>query len=406
MATEATTRLLDLPVPGIDAIESGPRKVSWHPGAINPALRTSRYLSPLRYPGAKSLLYPVLGGIFEGAIERAGMSFDLLVEPFAGGASTSLRLVAEGKVERVLLADADPVVAAFWQVAAADTDYIIDRMHDEYARYVDVGGAAALARWDHWKHWTPTPGDSNASVRRDRAMRCLFLNRTTFSGILHGRAGPLGGRAQTSKHTIGCRFNPDDLAERLRFIEHLYRSNRLVDVWRADWRTTLDTIASRYKLLLPDNVVAYLDPPYLTKSERLYPEAAGAFPHAELAAYLRSEARFRWVLSYDNDPALFEPPLYAARRMKSDPSTGVSAWFINSMIAPHNYSASAKSGRGARSEAILTSLPKRALPHRTGQKAPGGISQRCPEFDGKQHFQLLIHEKSHIDSNNSPEGPN
>lgn len=356
-----SSRILDVPVSGVEAIASAPRKVSWHPGAVDPALRTSRYLSPLRYPGAKSLLYPVLGSIFTGAVERAGMRFDLLVEPFAGGASTSLRLVAEGTVERILLADADPVVAAFWQVAAADTDHLIDRMHDEYSSYVVPGGGTALARWDYWKHWTPIPGASDESVRRDRAMRCLFLNRTTFSGILHGRAGPLGGRAQTSKHTIGCRFNPEDLAERLRFIEHLYRNNRLVDVWRADWRATLDSVASRYKVLLPDNVVAYLDPPYLAKSERLYPEAAGEFPHAELAAYLRSEARFRWLLSYDNDPALFAPPLYAARRMTPDRLAGVSAWYVNKAIVPNNYSASAKAGRGARSEAILTTLPRRAL---------------------------------------------
>lgn len=76
------------------------------------------------------------------------------------------------------------------------------------------------------------PGASDASVRRDRAMRCLFFNRTNFSGILHGRAGPLGGRTQASQHTIGCRFNHDDAVKRLRFIEHLHRTNRLVDVRR------------------------------------------------------------------------------------------------------------------------------------------------------------------------------
>lgn len=371
MTTIVSNRILDVPAYGIDAINSEPRKIAWYPGVIDTSIRTSRYLSPLRYPGAKSRLYSDLGGIFTRAIEHAGMDFDLFVEPFAGGASTSLRLVAEGKVARILLADADPVVAAFWQVAAAETDHLIDRMHDEHARFVAVGGVTALARWDHWKYWTPNRGASAASVRRDRAMRCLFLNRTTFSGILHGRAGPLGGRKQTSPHSIGCRFNPDDLAKRLRFIEHLYRTNRLVDVWCADWRTTLESVASRYKVLLPDNVIAYLDPPYLAKSERLYPEASGAFPHTELATYLRTEAQFRWVLSYDNDPALFEPPLYAARRMTPDPSTGVSAWYINRRVVAHNYSASAKSGRGARSEAILTTLPKRALPHGGGLEVTG-----------------------------------
>jgi hypothetical protein len=46
---------------------------------------------------------------------------------------------------------------------------------------------------------------------RDIAVKCLFLNRTTFSGILHGRAGPMGGRKQQSDYKIDCRFNKDGL---------------------------------------------------------------------------------------------------------------------------------------------------------------------------------------------------
>jgi hypothetical protein len=69
--------------------------------------------------------------------------------------------------------------------AAADTDWLIDRMWSE---------PVTLERWDHWRAWRPArPTD------RDIAMKCLFLNRTTFSGILHGRAGPIGGRRQRQR---------------------------------------------------------------------------------------------------------------------------------------------------------------------------------------------------------------
>jgi DNA adenine methylase len=145
-------------------------------------------------------------------------------------------------VDRILLADADPLVTRFWQVAAADTEWLIDRMRDE---------PITLERWEYWRTWTPT-----RTSDRDAAMKCLFLNRTTFSGILHGRAGPIGGRRQTGPYKIDCRFNKVTLEARLRFIGDLYNANRLVDVWRKDWRKTLRDIAEWYPQLLPNRVIA------------------------------------------------------------------------------------------------------------------------------------------------------
>ena len=165
-----------------------------------------RYQSPLRYPGAKSGLAPVIADLITESSKSLGRP-ELFVEPFAGGASAALRLAGAGIVDRILLADADPLVTRFWQVAAADTEWLIGRMWDE---------PVTLERWDYWRSWSPT-----RSTDREAALKCLFLNRTTFSGILHGRAGPIGGRRQASPHTIGCRFNKPALETRLRFIGDL-----------------------------------------------------------------------------------------------------------------------------------------------------------------------------------------
>src|SRR5690606_32232100 len=110
-------------------------------------------------------------------------------------------------VERALLADADPMVAAFWQVAAARTEELIGRISEEHSKYVLSGGSKALERWDFWRSWKPRPEASQATSSLELATKCLFLNRTTFSGILHGQAGPIGGRSQSSDYGIGCRFN-------------------------------------------------------------------------------------------------------------------------------------------------------------------------------------------------------
>ena len=180
-------------------IEDVPRSLQAAPECLDHPLATGRYQTPLRYPGAKTGLAELIGRLVQSAKRsRQTSKIDLFVEPFAGGASTSLRLVGAGIVDRVLLADADPLVAAFWQVAASETENLIDRMADEYQAYLAKGGATALQRWDYWRSWTPPAGMPPGSSRFEAAMKCLFLNRTTFSGILHGRAGPIGGRAQQS----------------------------------------------------------------------------------------------------------------------------------------------------------------------------------------------------------------
>jgi DNA adenine methylase len=289
---------------------------------------------------------------------------ELLVEPFAGGASTSLHLLAAGKVNRALLGDADPMVAAFWQVACADSERLVARMREEHEQFLSGLPEDGLARWDYWKRWVPQHGARAATIRFERAAQCLFLNRTTFSGILHGHAGPIGGRAQVSPYGIGCRYTPHELASRIEYVGELYESGRIVDVLHADWRATLNEVASTYKVLLPERVVAYLDPPYMEKADRLYPTSMDprSLLHLGLAYYLRTEARFRWILSYDNHPDLMAPAYYGSRRMIGNAEEGVKAWAISKRLIEMNYSASSGTGRGRRKELLVTTLPPSAVP--------------------------------------------
>lgn len=296
----------------------------------------------------------------------------LFVEPFAGGASTALWLAGNGLVDRILIGDADPLVASFWRTAAAHTSWLIDRMWDE---------PVTIARWEHWHHFESTDPDDH-----ELAVKCLYLNRTTFSGILHGRAGPIGGRSGKGKYDIACRFNKDALQRRLEYVGDLYRSNRLVDVWTKDWKQTLDDVAEWYPQLLPDRILAYLDPPYLEKSPTLYVRSfhpSGGYAargrgvdvtgwhegreHLRVAAYLRRRARNRWILSYDNESTLLdEPALYKSRRMTPSQADkrhlGIREWRISRRLVNLRYSA-AGAGRGRPiTELVLTTLPPGSLP--------------------------------------------
>lgn len=347
-----------------------PRKLADPQPLSDPSTATMRYQSPLRYPGAKAGITKLISEIVSSAAATLGQP-RLFVEPFAGGAATALRLAGLGTADRVLLADADPLVATFWTVAAEDTAWLVDRMWDE---------PITLERWDYWRRWSPRRQDD-----RELAVKCLFVNRTTFSGILHGRAGPIGGRAQTSAYPLDCRFNRVGLQKRLEYIGDLYRTNRLLDVWCKDWEATLADVAEWYPQLLPDRVIAYLDPPYLEKSAKLYglsfDPAGGYAPapgsavqvrwqhareHLRLADYLRRKARYRWILSYDYQDRLLESPLlYRARRMtphrEDKELLGAREWRISRCVVTMRYSAASTSTRSSSRELLLTTLPPSTL---------------------------------------------
>ena len=135
-------------------------------------------------------------------------------------------------------------------------------------------------------------------------------------------------------------------------------------MWCKDWRQTLQDVAEWYPQLIPNRVIAYLDPPYWNKSSRLYgisfdptggyaprrnphrqDEWLAGVAHYQLAEYLRRRAQVRWVLSYDNHPDLAsDDGLYAAGRMtpgvEEAELLAVRSWRISKSLVDLHYSAS------------------------------------------------------------------
>jgi DNA adenine methylase len=174
-------------------------------------------LSPLRYPGAKRRLSSYIAE----TIKLNGLRPKLLVEPFAGGASVSLELLSRDLVDSIALGERDPIVASFWEIVFRDPEWLIGEIEA-----VEV----SVRMWDHFRR-------GRFRSDRDRALACLFLNRTSFSGILSECVGPLGGRKQASDYTIGCRFPVTTLVRRIRQAAAL--KDRVVLVTSSDWKTTL-----------------------------------------------------------------------------------------------------------------------------------------------------------------------
>lgn len=239
-------------------------------------------LSPLRYPGSKRRLAEYIAQ----TLLSNRLKPELFVEPFAGGASVALQLLADGVVDRIGLSDLDPLVASFWKTVFFDSEWLVEMIES-----VDV----SLEQWEYYKY---TP----ATTRRERAIACLFLNRTSFSGILTHRAGPIGGKAQESDYKIDCRFPRDTLIKRVRQAAAL--RSRVAFVWNVSWKRTLSLVTEgQQRGKWPAEVCFYFDPPFFEKADVLYSYYFEASDHRRLRNAVL-ELDTPWILSYDPAPAV------------------------------------------------------------------------------------------------------
>jgi DNA adenine methylase len=244
---------------------------------------SSRYLSPLRYPGGKGRL----AGFVAQLISSQPFTPRTYVEPFAGGAGVGLSLLFNEYVEEIVLNDLDEGVAAFWRAAFEHTDELEQRVRR---------CTPTIDEW-HRQHDRYTRKKGNDL---ELGFAAFFLNRTNRSGILDAR--PIGGYEQIGKWGIEARFNSEELADRIRRIGR-YASRVTV--------CQEDGIELTRRYLKDADAFIYADPPYLQKADDLYLNALTWKDHARLAKYLRRGER--WFLTYDADPRI-PKELYAGLR--------------------------------------------------------------------------------------------
>ena len=247
----------------------------------------SRSRSLMRYPGSKARFAKFIAR----ALRLNGLRDGLFVEPFCGGASVSIALMEQGFVSEIALNDADPAIAAFWDTVFSPTQA---KWLAEQVLTVPL----TLDEWDRQKRLSP-------ATTREAALRCLYLNRTSFNGILQASGGPIGGRSQINR-TLGVRFNRDGLAKRI--LELAAFSHRVIAVDGDHWHSFLTRFKGH------ENVVFYLDPPFYHKAERLYSHCFDDDEHRQLRDTL-CRYSVPWLLSYDDAPEV--RALYANLGLRS-----------------------------------------------------------------------------------------
>lgn len=236
-------------------------------------------LSPLRYPGSKAELVPVVAQIL---IEKK-LNGRPLIEPYAGSASVSLGLVEAGIVPTAIIGEQDPLLYSFWRSVFEYTDELLER-------FIDL--PINLETWHRLRPLMQIKDPNMVKDKVELGLAGLFFNRANFSGILNG--GPIGGMGQKSEYKIDCRTNKDEIICRILSISTLHKQ---VKVHFGD---AVSLINSRSKL---KSDVLYVDPPYYVQGENLYRYYYRLKDHKCLAEAM-TNTKANWLLSYDDHPVI------------------------------------------------------------------------------------------------------
>jgi DNA adenine methylase len=238
------------------------------------------HFTPLRYPGGKGKL----AAFIKSLVKKNGLLDGEYVEPYAGGAAIAMELLLHEYVSRVHINDISRPVWAFWRSVLDHTDELCRLIRDT---------RLTVRSWDRQKKIFSHPDDHD-DLALGFAM--FYLNRTNRSGIYN--AGVIGGRYQTGRWKIDARYNAHELVQRIVAIASM--RNR-ISLTRKDALKFLRSGVDKW----PERTLIYCDPPYYVKGRDLYYDFYQPEDHAEVASFVTDEInRQKWVVSYDNVPAI------------------------------------------------------------------------------------------------------
>lgn len=234
------------------------------------------FYSPLRYPGGKNRLSAFLAKI---CMDNNIHSH--YVEPYAGGASVALFLLIEGYVSNITINDKDRSIYAFW--------YSVKNNSTELCNLIDRTELTI----ENWLKQKEVQKKKETSDLLTLGFSTLFLNRTNRSGIIKG--GVIGGIKQEGNYKIDCRFNKEEIKQRIKLIAK-YGKN--IEVYNDDAIDLIDKIQEQAELT---GTIFYFDPPYYLKADQLYMNHYMDEHHKGVSDKIKAIENIHWIVSYDDN---------------------------------------------------------------------------------------------------------
>lgn len=235
----------------------------------------------IRYPGSKDkITKKILQHFPPWLIDQLFQSERLEYrEPFFGGGAVGFDALAMlPSRARVWLNDKDFAMACLWRSVYQDHEKLInlvDSFHpstDAFYKFKEEDGRL----------------DIDPVIV---GFRKFALHQISFSGLGAKAGGPIGGREQSSKYNVDCRWNASRHKSEIMKRHRLLSRFSSVKISSGDFAKLVDGA--------PPSSFIYLDPPYYEKGGQLYKFNMDDADHVRLASSLRSCAA-SWVLSYDD----------------------------------------------------------------------------------------------------------
>jgi DNA adenine methylase len=239
--------------------------------------------TPLRYPGGKSQLTPLVVDL----LRTNDLFYGEYAEPFAGGAGIACSLLLSGYVSRIHINDLDPAIYAFWWCVVNHSERLCELIK------------STAVTMDEWNRQRVVLAEERTDMLA-LGFATFFLNRTNRSGIIKG--GVIGGLAQKGAYAIDCRFNKADLSRK---IERLASHRDQIEVSNLDALKFL----ARFRRRPAVPTLLNIDPPYYVRGPELYASWFTARDHQALAKAVAG-VKASWMITYDYTPETIS--LYAA----------------------------------------------------------------------------------------------
>ena len=164
----------------------------------------------------------------------------------------------------------------------------------------------AVLTIDEWRKQKEIQKNKKTVSLIDLVFSTFYLNRTNRSGIING--GAIGGINQTGNYLMDCRFNKEDLIDRIKKISARKKDIRL---YKKDAIKLIEKIEQE---AVDNNYIFYFDPPYYLKASTLYMNHYEDDNHKTVSDRIKAINNVKWIVSYDNVPEIKN--LYSDCRLK------------------------------------------------------------------------------------------
>ncbi|TDB45670.1 DNA adenine methylase [Photorhabdus luminescens] len=229
--------------------------------------------SPLRYPGGKTAIFDIVSKV----IEDNGLREANYAEPYAGGAGLALQVLFSGFAKKIVLNDIDRSIWAFWDSVLYHSEEFIGKILETPITI------------DEWYKQKNIQSKKNNVNTLELGFSTFFLNRTNRSGII--KAGVIGGIKQESDYKLNCRFNKNNLIEKIKMIS-AYKDR--ISILNMDANDFIANINEN-----EDNIFLCIDPPYYVKGASLYTNFYEKDDHVNLRNAVFNN-KHPWIMTYDN----------------------------------------------------------------------------------------------------------